>query len=159
MILSDKLEIINVSDTGLRRPHNEDSTLCDPGEGLVILADGMGGYKAGEVASAIAVTSIHKLILDGLENLRRGQKDKDSGLSIESGVIRNAISVVNSEIYNIALVDAQCQGMGTTIIVVLFHNNICTIGHVGDSRLYRKRGDTFVQITKDHSVIQERIDR
>jgi protein phosphatase len=94
-----------------------------------------------------------------LLKISRGQRDKESGLSVESGVIRSAIIAVNSEIYNTAQTDAQCQGMGTTIIVVLFHNNLCTIGHIGDSRLYRKRANTFIQITKDHSLIQELIDR
>ena len=159
MNLSEKIEIVNVSDVGKRRPHNEDSTLCDHGEGLVILADGMGGYKAGEVASALAVTSTHHLIIDGLSKISRGEKNKESGLSNESNILKAAITLVNSEIYNSAQKDPQCQGMGTTIVVVLFHNNICTIGHVGDSRLYRKRGNSFNQITKDHSLIQELIDR
>ncbi len=67
MNLSDKLEIVNISDTGKRRPHNEDSTLSDAENGLVVLADGMGGYKAGEVASAIAVTDSHAQIIKGLK--------------------------------------------------------------------------------------------
>jgi PPM family protein phosphatase len=159
MITSDKIEIVNVSDIGKRRPHNEDSTLCDAGEGLVILADGMGGYKAGELASAIAVTSIHKNIVDGLQKLKRDKTTTKSGYSKQSGVIKNAITVVNSEIYSAAQQDAQCHGMGTTIVVVLFHNNLFSVGHVGDSRLYRKRADSFTQITKDHSLIQELIDR
>ena len=159
MNLLDKIQIANVSDVGKRRPHNEDSTLSDSHEGLVILADGMGGYKAGEVASAIAVSSAHHEILNGLAKIQRGQIDENSGLSLESEVIKKSIILVNSEIYNTAQTDQQCQGMGTTIIVVLFHNNKCTIGHVGDSRVYRKRGESFAQITKDHSLIQELIDR
>lgn len=159
MNLSDKIEIINVSDVGKRRPHNEDSTLCDPALGLVILADGMGGYKAGEIASAIAVTSTHKNILEGLEKISPGQRPRDDGHSQEAAVVKNAIIHVNSEIYKTAQKDPQCQGMGTTIVVVLFHDNVCTIAHIGDSRLYRKRQNTFVQVTKDHSLIQELIDR
>lgn len=159
MDLLDKIQIVNVSDVGKRRPHNEDSTLSDSHEGLVILADGIGGYKAGEVASAIAVSSAHHEILNGLSKIQRGQNNENSGLSKESEVIKNAIIVVNSEIYNTAQTDEACHGMGTTIIVVLFHDNKCTIGHVGDSRVYRKRGESFAQITKDHSLIQELIDR
>jgi len=159
MNLTGKIEIANVSDVGKRRPHNEDSTLCDLDEGLVILADGMGGYKAGEIASAIAVSSAHKLIIDDLRQIARGGKDKNTGLSNEANVVKNAVIAVNSEIYNIAQTDPQCQGMGTTIVVVLFHNNICTIAHVGDSRLYRKRLTKFAQVTRDHSLIQELIDR
>ena len=159
MNLSDKIEIVDVSDVGKRRPHNEDSTLCDLSAGLVILADGMGGYKAGEVASAIAVTTAHKFILDGLEKIDRGAIDRSTGLSNEATVVKNAIIHVNSEIYHTAQADPQCQGMGTTMVVVLFHNNIVTMGHVGDSRLYRIRQSNFSQVTKDHSLIQELIDR
>ncbi len=159
MSLLEKIEIVNVSDVGKCRPHNEDSTLSDSSEGLVILADGMGGYKGGEVASAIAVTSIHFEILAGLGKIQRGKKTENSEISLESDVIKNAITLANSEIYSTAQTDQQCQGMGTTIIVALFHNNKCTIGHVGDSRAYRKRANTFTQITKDHSLIQELIDR
>ncbi len=159
MNLSDKIEIVNVSDTGKRRPHNEDSTLSDANEGLVILADGMGGYKAGEVASAIAVTSIHQKIIKGLQEVSQGNGHNEPGQSQEAFVVKNAITLVNSEIYTTAERDPECQGMGTTIVVVLFHNNTCTVGHVGDSRMYRKRSNKFEQITKDHSLIQELIDR
>ena len=159
MSLSDKLEIVNLSDTGRRRPHNEDSTLSDLEQGLVVLADGMGGYKAGEVASAIAVTSTHKDILTGLKNIKPGQVDKNTGLHAESDIVKNAVIIANSNIYGSAQADPECQGMGTTIVVALFHAGIVTIAHVGDSRLYRKRANNFEQITKDHSLIQELIDR
>ena len=159
MNLSGKIEIVNITDVGKRRPHNEDSTLCDLAEGLVILADGMGGYKAGEVASAIAVTSAHKKVMDGLAKINRATTDQSTGLSNEATVVKNAINYVNSEIYKTAQNDPQCQGMGTTMVVVLFHNNTATIAHVGDSRLYRVRQNKFSQVTKDHSLIQELIDR
>lgn len=159
MNLTDKIEIVDMSDVGKRRPHNEDSTLCDLSLGLVILADGMGGYKAGEVASAIAVTTAHRQIVDGLTSIHRGEIDRNTGLTQEAAVVKSAINFVNSEIYRTAQADPQCQGMGTTMVVVLFHNNIVTIGHVGDSRLYRIRQNKFSQVTKDHSLIQELIDR
>ena len=73
MDLSTKLEIINQSDTGRKRPHNEDSTITDARNGLVILADGMGGYKAGEVASALAVTDILQGITEGLKKIKKGR--------------------------------------------------------------------------------------
>jgi protein phosphatase len=119
----------------------------------------MGGYKAGEIASAIAVTSTYKNIVEGLQNLSPGDKPRDGANSREAAVLKSAIIDVNSEIYKTAQKDPQCQGMGTTIVVVLFHDNICTIAHIGDSRLYRKRQNTFTQVTKDHSLIQELIDR
>ncbi|MEX2524221.1 MAG: Stp1/IreP family PP2C-type Ser/Thr phosphatase [Gammaproteobacteria bacterium] len=156
MSLSEKLEIANISDAGKRRPHNEDSTLSDAQLGLVVLADGMGGYKAGEVASAIAVTAIHSSVKAGLKSPPDAGEDT---LSAESELIKQAIIHSNSEIYKAALKDEQCQGMGTTIIAVLFHDNAVTIGHVGDSRVYRMRNNLFRQITRDHSLIQELIDR
>ena len=159
MAPADKIEVVNLSDTGRRRPHNEDSTLSDPNLGLVILADGMGGYKAGEVASALAVTAIYKEISSDLEQILSGSRDKKAGSSPQSRLVRDAITHANSGIYETAQRDSQCHGMGTTIVVVLFCNGAVTVGHVGDSRLYRKRGNDFRQITKDHSLIQELIDR
>jgi len=159
MNLANSLEIANTSDVGKRRPHNEDSTLSDANAGLVILADGMGGYEAGEVASAIAVTTIHNEIMTGLNGIKSGQTDQDSGFSLESLLVKNAVIRANSEIYSTAQSDSQCRGMGTTVVVSFFYNNQVTIAHVGDSRLYRKRGDDFQQITSDHSLIQELIKR
>ena len=159
MTVSDKLEIANVSNVGRRRSHNEDSTLSDLDRGLVILADGMGGYKAGEIASAIAVTTSHEEIRLGLTKIKSGQTDKVTGLHAESTVVKDAVTLVNSSIYNSSQTDPECTGMGTTIVVALFHGELVTIAHVGDSRLYRKRAQNFEQITKDHSLIQELIDR
>lgn len=159
MDLSSKLEIVNQSDVGMKRPHNEDSAITDVRNGLTILADGMGGYKAGEVASALAVTNILYGITSGLKKINIGQTDEASGFCNESILIRDAITHANSVIYNTAKADPQCQGMGTTIVVGYFHNNILSIAHVGDSRLYRLRNNELQQITKDHSLIQELIDR
>ena len=153
------IEIANFTDVGRRRPHNEDSTLSDINRGLAILADGMGGYKAGEVASAIAVKSIYDNVCEGLQRINHGQVDKDSGFKQESLLVKDAIIRANSGIYNTARTDEQCQGMGTTVVVCLFYANYLTVAHVGDSRLYRKRAENFQQITKDHSLIQELIDR
>jgi serine/threonine protein phosphatase PrpC len=159
MDLSTKLEIVNHSDTGRKRPHNEDSTITDVRNGLVILADGMGGYKAGEVASALCVTDILQGIKAGLKKIKKGQVDETTGFFNESLLIREKVVETNSNIYNTAKADPQCQGMGTTVVVGLFHNNILSITHVGDSRLYRLRNNELEQVTKDHSLIQELIDR
>ncbi len=153
------LEIVNISDVGKRRPHNEDSTASDLSKGLVIVADGMGGYKAGEVASAIAATSILHDIKKGLETLKPGQIDEKSGYSQEAMLIKEAVIRANSTIYSTAQDDEQCRGMGTTVVMCLFHDGIVSVAHVGDSRLYRLRDDNFEQVTKDHSLIQEVIDR
>ena len=160
MNLSDKLEIVNVSDTGRRRPHNEDSTLTDAELGLAVLADGMGGYKAGEVASAIAVTSIYDEMKTRLRSLGDDITSVGAdGQSKQLLTLKDAIIHSNSEIYRTAQQDSQCHGMGTTIIAALFRNNAIAIGHVGDSRVYRLRNNLFHQVTKDHSLMQELIDR
>jgi len=159
MDLSGKIEFVNVSDVGLKRPHNEDSTATDAGRGIVILADGMGGYKAGEVASALAVTSILHAVSTGMKRLKTGRVDEVTGFSYESILIRDAIVEANTSIFDTAKTDKQCQGMGTTIVVGLFYNNTLSIAHVGDSRLYLFRNNELQQITRDHSLIQELIDR
>lgn len=159
MSLQYTLEVANVSDVGSKRPHNEDSTASNEELGIMVLADGMGGYKAGEVASAIAVTHIYNKITSGLKNSDTNTDDDDSKLDPHSILIRDAIDTANSSIYKAAQEDEQCQGMGTTIITVIAYNDRISIAHVGDSRLYRLRGDDFKQITKDHSLVQELIDR
>jgi len=153
------LEIVNISDVGQRRPHNEDSTASLLSLGLVIVADGMGGYKAGEVASAIAATTVVHDVTDGLTKIRPVKEDEKAGHSQQSILVKSAITHANSIIYTSAQKDEQCHGMGTTIVTGLFYEDKITIGHVGDSRVYRLRDGKFQQITKDHSLIQEVIDR
>ena len=154
-----KIEIANISDTGQKRPHNEDSAVTDSGLGLAIVADGMGGYKAGEVASAIAAQMILQETRDHLEDLKDGEVDGESGLSQASLLIKDAIMRANSRVYRTAQEVPQCQGMGTTVVVVLHHRNRVTVAHVGDSRVYRLRGSELKQVTSDHSLIQELVDR
>jgi protein phosphatase len=157
------LEIVNMSDVGKRRPHNEDSTVSDVQNGLVVLADGMGGYKSGEVASAIAVTTIlHDVTADlKIHHLPKNKKIPPPAKlhGHEATLMKNSINHANSNIYKMAKMDEQCQGMGTTVVAGLFHDDMVSIGHVGDSRMYRLRGGSLQQITKDHSLIQELIDR
>jgi len=148
-----KLEVVNVSDVGIKRPHNEDSTATNEELGILVLADGMGGYKAGELASAIAVTHIYNEVISGLKNSTSEGIDEDSGLDHHSILIRDAINSANSNIYKTAQEDKQCHGMGTTIVTVLAYQDRISVAHVGDSRLYRVRGDDFRQITKDHSLV------
>ena len=157
--MSNKIEIVNLSDVGLKRPHNEDSSISDADKGLLILADGMGGYKAGEIASAIAVTSTYEQITRGLKKIQPGAVDEATGLSAQSMLVKQAIIDANSKIYSTATNEASCQGMGTTIVIGLVHDGILSVAHVGDSRMYRVRGDAFEQITRDHSLLQELIDR
>ncbi len=159
MDLSSKIELVNVSDTGLKRPHNEDSAITDPVTGLAVVADGMGGYKAGEVASAIAAKAILDAVRGDIVSARTTVADPESALSLQAALVRNSIVAANHHIFKTATEVPQCQGMGTTVVVVLFYNNMVTVAHVGDSRVYRLRDDELSQITNDHSLVQELIDR
>jgi PPM family protein phosphatase len=153
------IEVANLSDTGRKRPHNEDSSVTDTELGLAIVADGMGGYKAGEVASAIAAQLVLNEVRGGIRPSDVRSIDKNTGLTLASEVIRGAINKANAEVFRTAQEVPQCQGMGTTIVVVFYHGDKVSIAHVGDSRVYRLRGTEFKQITRDHSLIQELIDR
>ena len=129
-----------MSDVGLHRSHNEDSIASDPQLGLVILADGMGGYKAGEVASAIAVNMVMDQMRQGVRQMGQAEVDEATGFFRETLLLTDAIDKANSAIHQTAKSQPQCKGMGTTIVSVLFFDDRMTVGHVGDSRLYRMRG-------------------
>lgn len=149
------LEMVSISDTGRVRSHNEDSIASDRSLGLAVLADGMGGYRAGEVASAIAVTQVFREVRAGLMSLVPGQTDGESGLRYESLIVRDAIRHANGEVYDMARRDQEFDGMGTTIVASHFYDNFMTCAHVGDSRMYLLRDASMTQLTVDHTVVQE----
>jgi protein phosphatase len=157
--LRNKLMFVGETDTGKIREHNEDTIAFDPEIGLLVLADGMGGYNAGEVASGIAVKTIVNLVRESVEREDLGGSDPLSQLSRRSIVLRDAIQRANKIIFQTAKTQPQCEGMGTTVVGALFHDNRVTIAHVGDSRLYRLRAGRFEQLTLDHSLLQELVDR
>ena len=159
MSLRGRIAIAGLTDTGLVRDHNEDAIGTDEALGLLVLADGMGGLKAGEVASAMAVELVTKELRSALRGLEAGGSDEKSGYAFESLALGRAVLNANATIHQVAQTQPQCAGMGTTLVVVLFYDNRLTIAHVGDSRLYRMRGDSFEQITVDHSLVQELVDR
>jgi PPM family protein phosphatase len=159
MSLKGKLLCVGQTDTGRVREHNEDMIAFDGDLGLLVLADGMGGYNAGEVASGIAVKTIFNLVRESLEREDLNLPDRTSGLSRTSIVLRDAIQRANKIIYQTARSQPHCEGMGTTVVAALFHDNRIAIAHVGDSRLYRVRANHIEQITLDHSLLQELVDR
>ena len=141
------------------RTHNEDSLFVDGDSGLAVLADGMGGYSAGEVASGIAVNIISNGLLNELRSGRELSKvDIASGLTHAALLLQQKIAVANKGIYEAAQSRPECAGMGTTIVTAVFCGNRISIGHIGDSRCYRLRGDKLEQLTRDHSLLQEQID-
>lgn len=159
MNLRGKIRSVGVTDVGRVREHNEDTIGVDSDIGLLVLADGMGGYNAGEVASGIAVKTVMSLVKEAFERQDLTVDDKESGLSRPSIVLRDSIMRANKIIYQTAKTQPQCEGMGTTIVACLFFDNKVAIAHVGDSRLYRLRTSRFEQMTMDHSLLQELVDR
>jgi protein phosphatase len=159
MSLKGRLGFVGLTDTGKVREHNEDTIAFDADIGLLVLADGMGGYNAGEVASGIAVKTIVNLVREQVEREDMNVQDRDSGLSRPTIILRDAIHRANKIIYQTARTQPQCEGMGTTVVAALFFDNKITIAHVGDSRLYRQRNDKLEQVTMDHSLLQELVDR
>ena len=153
------LDIASLSHPGMVRTHNEDSVFVDGEAGLAVLADGMGGYSAGEVASGIAVNVISNGMLEELKSGRELSKvDVASGLTHAALLLQQQIAAANKGIYEAAQARPECAGMGTTIVTAVFCGNRISIGHIGDSRCYRLRGDKLEQLTRDHSLLQEQID-
>jgi protein phosphatase len=154
-----KFRCVGMSDTGRIREHNEDTIGTDADIGLVVLADGMGGYKAGEVASGIAVRTVMSLVKEAVEREDLSIPDSETGLSRPGILLRDAIHRANKIIYQTAKTQANCEGMGTTVVAGLFFDDKLTVAHVGDSRLYCLRGAEFRQVTQDHSLLQELVSR
>jgi protein phosphatase len=151
-----ELEFAAKSDTGLVRSHNEDSIAFSESYGFAILADGMGGYNAGEVASGIA-TQVLKESLE--ERLRNQQWEMRSNWTRRmQQVLSDSIAHTNASIIEAARIKPQYSGMGTTLVLALFYHDKVMVAHVGDSRAYRLRQNKITQITRDHSLLQEQLD-
>ena len=157
MPLSEALEMAARTDPGRLRPHNEDAVFCDARQGLAILADGMGGYNAGEVASSMAVSLLATRIVD-IRDDAEAQDFDPAGQRIVHRQLRERIEEANAEIYFASQNEPQLAGMGTTLVVAWFYDNHLTVAHLGDSRLYRLRGGRLERLTRDHSLLQEQLD-
>lgn len=158
MKIEDALEIVSQTHAGMVRSHNEDSVACETGCGLVVLADGMGGYNAGEVASGIAVSVVATEVSYRLTEVNPTDRDGESGEEWGVVLLRENIEKANASIFHAAQSQPQYAGMGTTIVSGLFYDNRLVAGHVGDSRMYRLRGESLEAITRDHSLLQEQLD-
>jgi PPM family protein phosphatase len=147
------LEFHCATDTGRARNNNEDSAVIDEATSLVVLADGMGGYNAGEVASGMCTSFIKTELGRWLAEASESATDTD---------VRRAMDIcvdnANRAIFNAANSNPQYAGMGTTLVVAVFRDSRLLMGHVGDSRGYRLRGGRLTQITRDHSLLQEQMD-
>lgn len=156
--LSNALEIVVRTDPGMVRGQNEDAVFANPNRGYVILADGMGGYNAGEVASGMATMFLSSELEAAFVATPPHQIDRATGEPFAHRCILEKVAMTNSAIYNTSESQTQYAGMGTTLVLALFYDNQMTVAHIGDSRLYRLRGEDFCVITRDHSLLQEQID-
>lgn len=140
------------SDVGKVREMNQDYFYISKPEEkvqLYIVADGMGGYKGGEIASKLAVETSKRYILNNFDSIE--SNDKEEILKL----IKSAIEYANLVVYEKSKENKELENMGTTIDVCLILGNKVCIGHVGDSRVYRKRKDFFRKLTTDHSYVQK----
>jgi serine/threonine protein phosphatase PrpC len=143
------------TDSGRVRTHNEDAFSLRPDLGFAIVADGMGGYSAGEIASGIA-TSVLTEALE--ERLRDPKALRGSDSRQLHRLMVDCIEHASASIFEAARREPSYQGMGTTLVAALFHPHGLSIAHVGDSRAYRLRDGKLEQLTRDHSFLQEQID-
>ncbi|MEJ1353867.1 MAG: protein phosphatase 2C domain-containing protein [Candidatus Sedimenticola sp. (ex Thyasira tokunagai)] len=142
------IEVVSRTDRGLVRKGNEDSLALFPQSGLVILADGMGGYSAGEVASGLATETVAAQLL----------ADFHDGLNVTGEQVTAAVMAANRVVVDSAEQVPEWQGMGTTLLLGCFHGGRVTYAHIGDSRLYRYRAGRLESLTQDHTLIQRLID-
>ena len=158
-----KLDVRTRTNTGLIRKDNEDAFLVLEEEGLLAVADGMGGHAHGEVASALAVQILQESFSPGEQRSRieeayavsHSEGRIDRGESVERYLLRTAIEKANLAIFEQASENEALRSMGTTIVGLYLHNGSAWIANVGDSRLYRMRDGELAQLTEDHSLINE----
>ncbi|MFZ5508972.1 MAG: PP2C family protein-serine/threonine phosphatase [Pseudomonadota bacterium] len=147
------LEVASLTDVGRVRTYNEDSLAADAGNGVAVLADGMGGHRAGEVASRMAT----ELIAAGL---KRKLADLQAGASPHPPLqsVGEVLAETNRTIFQAARSHPGYQGMGTTLALALFHEDRVVLGHVGDSRVYRLREGRLQLLTRDDSLLQDQVE-
>lgn len=157
MRLPEALEVAVRTDPGLIRSHNEDAVFADAALGLAILADGMGGYNAGEVASGMACTLLANNFSRLIPTCGAPEEKADTGHFAVQQLV-SEVTTANLAIFNAAQSQPQYAGMGTTLVLAWFYDNRLHVAHVGDSRLYCLRHNRLVQLTRDHSLLQEQLD-
>ncbi len=140
----------------MKRKHNEDSFLIPDYERVAVVADGMGGHASGEVASGMAVESVGEYLHSTLEHpIVTWPFKLDTGIRYDTNRLVIAIKHANQRIYETAQQDESKHGMGTTIVAALFSDDRVIVAHVGDSRCYRLRRNQLIQLTEDHSLLND----
>ncbi len=151
----DRYEIACGSDKGMVRSGNEDAVYCHTGLGFAILADGMGGYAAGEVASRLAVDEIRAELESALPHLDVQSRHMTRDALVED--MRFAAQRANTSILNSAKREPDYEGMGATLVIAVMTAGKLFVGHLGDSRAYRLRAGRLEQLTRDHCWVDEQI--
>jgi PPM family protein phosphatase len=155
-----KISFATKSDLGLKRKVNEDSFFADAELGLFMVLDGIGGHKAGEVASKLGLETIREHVIRSIRNksvIVLGDQYED--LSREAAILNNGIVLANRVIHDVAHSNDDHYGMGTTVVSLLMGEKSVAIGHVGDSRIYLVRDNTIERLTEDHSLVMEQLRR
>jgi serine/threonine protein phosphatase PrpC len=155
------IQFFAATDVGRQRDHNEDNYLVDPKLHLFVVADGMGGHAAGEVASQIAVHSVCRTIRENADVIERHQDNPDDPGARQEilAILEHAIQTATSEVFHRAQEESDKRGMGTTCSALLVVGHRGFIAHVGDSRIYLLREGQVHQITEDHSLLNELVRR
>jgi serine/threonine protein phosphatase PrpC len=153
-----KISYQALTDVGRKRKGNEDSLFVNPEQNLFVVADGMGGHAAGEVASRIAVDSINEFIcLTGGDEEITWPFGLDENISYDGNRLKTAIRYANRKVLEATKERSEYEGMATTVAAVLVDGDMANIGHVGDSRIYLFSGDALSLLTSDHSWVNEQI--
>jgi len=147
-----------ITDVGRKRKGNEDSLFVNPVQNLFVVADGMGGHAAGEIASKVAVDAINEFVL-----LTGGDEEitwpfgLDENMSYDGNRLKTAIRYANRKVLEATKEKSEYEGMATTVAAVLVDADTANLGHVGDSRVYLVRDGKISQLTADHSWVNEQI--
>ncbi len=151
-----RIEVAGNTHVGMKRNHNEDSYLLLPEQQLFCVADGMGGHSAGEVASRIAVDELAEFFrMTALDHDATWPYKMDKEKSYDENRLATAIKLANRRIFERQVSDVKYRGMGTTIASVHFTGTAAVVGHVGDSRVYLFRKGQLLQVTEDHSLVND----
>jgi len=153
-----KLTWAGLTDVGRKRTGNEDAFIVDPELGLYVVCDGMGGHASGEVASAMTTEEYHAFIADRADGDLALPYKGEPGATLGELVMSNAIQHANDKVFVAGMRDPALEGMGTTVVSLCEHEDQLILAHIGDSRIYRARDGALEQVTRDHSLLNHKID-
>ena len=152
-----ELNAYGLTHVGRQRQHNEDAFLLEEDARLYLVADGMGGHAAGEIASRIAVDSIQEFILHTKEDDGTWPHAYDEQFKRSTNRLMAAVRLANTRVLEAMRKDARLRGMGTTVVACMADGDVMSFAHVGDSRAYMIRGDQLSRVTNDHSWVFEQV--